>query len=92
MILSSSVLVFIYSIIYAFLDILKTSSEAASTNGLGIWDYIYFSIVTFTTVGFGDLSPKMVPFFQMLVGSEAFVGAFMIGLFVFTLARKYTAR
>lgn len=91
-ILSSTALIFIYSIIYAALDILKASSEVVNANGFSIWDYIYFSIVTFTTVGFGDLSPKMVPLFQMLVGSEAFVGAFMIGLFVFTLARKYTAR
>ncbi len=91
-IVSSAALVFIYSIIYSVLDILKASSEHASVNGFNIWDYIYFSIVTFTTVGFGDLSPKMVPLFQMLVSSEAFVGAFMMGLFVFTLARKYTAR
>ena len=91
-ILSSAAFVFIYSIIYAALNIFKVSLTAVSAKGFSIWDYIYFSIVTFTTVGFGDLSPKMVPLYQMLVGSEAFVGAFMMGLFVFTLARKYTAR
>ncbi len=91
-ILSSTVLVFIYGIIYAVLDILEVSSGVANADGFNIWNYIYFSIITFTTVGFGDLSPKMVPLFQMLVGSEAFVGVFMMGLFVFTLARKYTAR
>jgi hypothetical protein len=90
-VISSIFLVLLYSILYAVFGALKIPAQAAS-NYLSLWDYIYFSIVTFTTVGFGDLTPKMQPFFQMLVGSEAFTGAFMMGLFVFTLARKYTAR
>ena len=88
-ILSSATIVFIYSFLYAALKVLNTPIDALN---LKMWDYIYFSIVTFTTLGFGDLTPKMVPMFQMLTGSEAFIGAFMMGLFVFTLARKYTAR
>ncbi len=91
-IVSSAVLVFVYSVIYALLDILKFSAEYASPRVLNFWDYVYFSIVTFTTVGFGDLTTKLVPLYEMLVGSEAFIGAFMTGLFIFTLARKYTAR
>ena len=91
-ILSSAALVFIYSIIYAALDILSIPPAYAEKGGFTFWDYIYFSIVTFTTVGFGDLTTKVVPLFQMLVGSEAFIGVFMMGLFVFTLARKYAAR
>lgn len=77
-------LIFLYSILYAVFAVLKVPSQAAS-NYLSMWDYFYFSIITFTTVGFGDLTPKMQPFFQMLVGSEAFTGVFMMGLFVFTL-------
>lgn len=90
-IISSSAIVMIYAAIYALLNVLGVP-EGYGANGLVIWDYIYFSIVTFTTVGFGDLTPRGIPLFQMLVGSEAFVGAFMMGLFIFTLARKYTAR
>lgn len=90
-IVSSLVIIFSYSVIYAALEILKVPVDVSSS-GFKFWDYIYFSIVTFTTVGFGDLTPRMIPLFQMLAGSEAFIGAFMMGLFVFTLARKYTAR
>lgn len=90
-IMSSAVIIFLYSFIYAALNILKVPVDYSSIR-LSLWDYIYFSVVTFTTLGFGDLTPRMEPFFQMLVGSEAFIGGFMIGLFVFTLARKYAAR
>ena len=88
---SSFAIVFLYSLIYFLLNILNVPQDYAA-GSLNVWDYIYFSIVTFTTLGFGDLTPKLTPFFQMLTCSEAFVGAFMMGLFVFTLARKYTAR
>lgn len=91
-ILSSAALVLIYGIAYSALDILSVPQAYVEKGGFVFWDYIYFSIVTFTTVGFGDLTTKVVPLFQMLVGSEAFIGAFMMGLFVFTLARKYAAR
>ena len=57
-----------------------------------ITDYIYYSVITFTTVGYGDFIPKSTLLFRFLAASEAFIGAFMIGLFIFTLARKYSAR
>jgi len=88
---SSLSLMFLYSALYGVLGVLQVPQELAH-RGLTFWDYIYFSIITFTTVGFGDLTPKMIPLYQMLVGAEAFTGVFMMGLFVFTLARKYTAR
>ena len=84
-------LIFLYSALYGTLGVLQVPQELA-LKGLTFWDYIYFSIITFTTVGFGDLTPKMTPLYQMLVGTEAFIGVFMMGLFIFTLARKYTAR
>ena len=88
-ILSSLVIILFYSAVYSMLAVLK---PIASIGAFTVWDYLYFSIVTFTTVGFGDLTPKMIPLFQMITGSEALIGVFMMGLFIFTLARKYTAR
>ena len=88
-ILSSLVIILFYSALYSILAVLK---PIASMEVFRVWDYLYFSIVTFTTVGFGDLTPRMVPLFQMITGSEALIGVFMMGLFIFTLARKYTAR
>jgi hypothetical protein len=66
---------------------------AASPGARPGWvDYIYFSTVTYTTVGYGDFVPKPFPVFRVLAAAEAFLGVFLAGLFVFTLARKYSAR
>jgi hypothetical protein len=77
--------------LYKILDLLHMPQELLD-RGLSFWDYLYFSIITFTTVGYGDLVPKMVPVYQIIVATESLAGVFMMGLFVFTLARKYTAR
>lgn len=55
-------------------------------------DYLYFSTITFTTVGFGDFIPTAVSSSRLLAAAEAFLGIFLTGLFIFTLARKYSAR
>lgn len=55
-------------------------------------DCIYYSTVTFTTVGYGDFIPKPYPFFRLSAALEAFLGVFLTGLFIFTLARKYLGR
>jgi hypothetical protein len=55
-------------------------------------DYLYYSTVTFTTVGYGDFIPKASAFFRLSAALEAFLGVFLTGLFIFTLARKYSAR
>ena len=55
-------------------------------------DYLYYSTITFTTVGYGDFIPKASALFRLLAATEAFVGVFLTGLFIFTLARKYSAR
>lgn len=47
----------------------------------------YFSVVTFTTVGFGDITP--VGFNKLIVIIEAFCGLFIIPVFITGLSRKY---
>ncbi len=56
------------------------------------FDYIYYSTITFTTVGYGDFIPKPDGIFRLLAAAEAFTGVYLSGLFIFTLARKYSAR
>lgn len=50
---------------------------------------LYFSIVTFTTVGYGDYHPKG-PLAQVLASSESLVGALLVALLVAVLARRVT--
>ncbi len=49
---------------------------------------LYFSMVTFTTVGYGDITPLNMSIF--LSGVEMFLGLTMMGIWTATLARKIT--
>lgn len=89
-ILSSGFVMFSYACLFYLLKAVRSPIDPDYT--LSFWDYIYYSVVTFTTLGYGDIVPKMNLAFRMLAVSEAFTGAFMMGLFIFTLARKYSAR
>ncbi len=48
---------------------------------------LYFSVITFTTVGYGDIIPA--GFTKGVVMVEAICGLFLIPLFIIGLARKY---
>lgn len=48
---------------------------------------VYFSVITFSTVGYGDFYPAS-PFSRILVGIESLIGALFIALFVFVIGRR----
>ena len=50
-------------------------------------DAVYFSIVTFTTVGFGDTLPK-TDTVKLISCSEALIGAFLMGLAIAGFSNK----
>jgi len=52
-------------------------------------DGFYFSVVTFTTLGYGDIEP-VGTLARALSGLEALAGAFLVALFVFALGRQAT--
>lgn len=56
----------------------------------GFKSALYFSLVTFTTLGYGDISPK--PEFRLFAVSEAIVGVLIVGLLLFTFARRAIGR
>jgi len=49
---------------------------------------VYFSLVTFTTVGYGDMQPK--PWLQVQAGVESFLGVVLMATFIVSLTRRYT--
>jgi hypothetical protein len=48
----------------------------------------YFSVVTFTTLGYGDLTPLGIS--RFLAAIEAFIGSFTLALFVVVFVKKMT--
>ena len=88
-ILSSIGIIFFFGIFYYWVGAVRPVLDPQTP--VGLWDNIYFSIMTFTTVGFGDFVPKPMGWVRILVCLEAFTGPFMAGLYIFTLTRKYSA-
>ena len=83
----------IWGIIYIFIAIFSNQPF----NGIGqandidqIWDYFYFSFVTLTTLGFGDISPTL-PIARSLTYLEAICGQFYLAILVSTLVGAYIA-
>ncbi len=54
-------------------------------------DFVYFSFVTITTLGFGDISPRL-PIPRFLVYMEAIVGQFYLAILVASLVGSHMTR
>ena len=80
-------IIFGYAFIYDVLNGIynRIAYNIASYNP-NFFEALYFSIVTFTTLGFGDFAPK--PLFQLFASLEALLGAIFMALFIFVFARK----
>lgn len=69
----------------------RLSSEGGSDpkEASGLWPRMcYFSAITITTLGFGDITP-VSSWARLLVGSEAVSGVVLIGLFLNATAKKW---
>jgi len=64
-----------------------TNSVQGISNSLSFLDYEYFSIVTATTLGYGDYHPIGVG--RAIASVEALFGMFMWAVFLTVFARKY---
>ncbi|RDZ50451.1 hypothetical protein C5C07_19200 [Haloferax sp. Atlit-4N] len=90
-ILTSVLLIFGFSLIYPIWG-LKTANETViygSNLQLAIDTVVqslYFSIVTFTTLGYGDIQPLGGS--QLVAAIESFLGALLMAFLVFVLGRR----
>jgi len=63
------------------------ANVSGATNHTGLADNMYFSVVTFTTLGYGDVLPVSV-FGKVLAVIEVVIGYVMGGLLIAILTRK----
>ncbi len=91
----SLIAIFLFATAYFFSGIQEGGQLVSLTTSHsflhGIENYarcIYFSIVTFTTLGYGDISP--IGFSRAIAATEAFIGSFTLALFVVVFVKKMT--
>jgi uncharacterized protein YjbI with pentapeptide repeats len=83
----------VFAIIFGFFyyfNPVSFKSEVISFSWPGI-SLLYYSIVTFTTLGFGDIVPK-IPGLQIIIMIEVILGYIMLGGLISILANKLARR
>ena len=88
-IISAISIILIFAFLFMGSGISNVGIEQITSNNF--FDCMYFSTVTFTTLGYGDFRP-LEGIGRILAGSEAFIGAFMMALFVYTFAGRTGGR
>jgi tetratricopeptide (TPR) repeat protein len=83
LIITTSIVV-AFSFIFSRFDLIVKSS---CSNPLGYWESLYFSIVTFSTLGYGDILPRTSTG-QLFIIFEVVIGYFMLGALVAIIIRK----
>jgi voltage-gated potassium channel len=82
----------IWAVLYTLVQ-LSFPNSFTNVNSNNEWftlfpDFIYFSFVTITTLGFGDISP-LLPISRFLVYLEAIVGQFYLAILVASLVGSH---
>ncbi|MFQ3210540.1 MAG: voltage-gated potassium channel [Colwellia sp.] len=82
----------IWAVLYTLVQ-LSFPNSFTNINNSNEWftlfpDFIYFSFVTITTLGFGDISP-LLPISRFLVYFEAIVGQFYLAILVASLVGSH---
>jgi voltage-gated potassium channel len=79
----------LWGLMYIFISYIEPNSfDGLSINNHQTWDYIYYSFVTLTTLGYGDINP-IVPVARSLAYLEAICGQFYLAILVASLVGAY---
>ena len=85
--LSSIFMVLTFAIMYAVLDTVTPYAVRLVDEASHWFDYVYYSVVTFTTLGYGDIVP-LTWYHKLFAGVEVVSGYFMLGVFINLMNRK----
>ncbi len=92
----SLALILLFSIFYLFLGISSNNELVVFNSKLSFvenfeifFNALYFSVITFTTLGYGDFVPIGIAT-RSIAAIEAFMGSFTIALFVVVFVKKVT--
>lgn len=77
---------FLYTIIPYFTNTGLSSSEAGQSFWIKFWDSVYYTGITYFTVGYGDILPAGS--IRYLADITAFTGVFMMSYFTVAFVRK----
>ena len=84
---SSIIIILIWACFYSSMGLMYNLDETGGQAGEFATN-IYFSIVTFTTLGYGDFSPIYDA--RIIASIQAMLGLFMTSLFLVTFVRRYS--
>ena len=87
---------FLFAIIYGLFD--KVCFNFINIKNImfnqeigSIWNYLYFSVITFLTIGYGDIAPSHL-LAKFIAGVEGFLGVFLIAYLTVSIFRKFTRK
>ena len=95
----SSIVILFFAVIFGSLGLTHFSGSSTDSfslehsvidNLLIFYNSFYFSVVTFTTLGYGDFTPEGIG--KILAALEAYMGYFLLALFVITIYKRYMER
>lgn len=64
--------------------------SSQQSDHLKLWEGLYYSTVTFTTLGFGDIYPAADMLTRVVTMLESLAGACLMALFVVTLSKRFS--
>ncbi|WP_293752410.1 ion channel [uncultured Paraglaciecola sp.] len=90
------VVIGVFSILFFYSGIQSSGQTIAFDSSLGVSENfkyylnsLYFSVVTYTTLGYGDISPTL-GLSRFFAAVEALIGGFTLALFVVVFVKKMT--